>query len=74
MFELVTSIPKESLKWYVVNQLNTFFPDGNEVNAECEAITDAFEDALNRVSYCFNNILLKVCSDSFMCCLGIVLS
>lgn len=55
---LVTSISKENIKKYVIKQLNTFFPDGNDVR-ECKELDAAFENAFVRIEKCFSHIAVR---------------
>lgn len=46
------------LKYYLINQLNYFFPDGQAVTDDAE-LSDSFEKALSRLDYCFKHIVIQ---------------
>lgn len=54
---MLLSLPKDNLLKYLCNQLNTFFPDGEQ--ADAADMTKAFEKALRRLEYCFAHINTK---------------
>ena len=56
MSALITSIPIDRLKHYAINQINTFFPDGNIVEYDDSELNEAFMDALKRLEFCFEHI------------------
>ncbi len=58
MNNLVTSIPLNEIKKYVVRQINTFFPDSNVLDENDKEFEDAFIDAIRRTNYCFQFITL----------------
>ncbi len=49
-----TSIPIEELVEYVIQQLNTFFPDRNVIHRE--DLLDSIKQILERVEYCFSQV------------------
>jgi serine O-acetyltransferase len=53
---MIISIPKDLLKKYLQNQLDTFFPD----NLSSKAVEDSMDSALQRVEYCFSKISSRV--------------
>ena len=53
MNNLLTSVPLNEIKKYVIKQINTFFPDSNVLEEnDCE-FEEAFNDAIKRTNYCF---------------------
>ena len=59
MNNLLTSVPLNEIKKYVIRQINTFFPDSNVLEEnDCE-FEEAFNDAIKRTNYCFHFITLR---------------
>lgn len=56
---LLTDIPAEDIKKYVINQINVFFPDGSDVRYDDKEFAVAFDEALGRLEYCFNRIAIR---------------
>ncbi len=59
MNDLITSIPLDKIKKYVIKQINTFFPDESTLEEDDKEFNDAFLDAIKRVNYCFHFIKLN---------------
>jgi serine O-acetyltransferase len=55
------SMPKEELAHYVVKQLNSFFPDKNEIIVA--DFLDYIDPILKRTEYCFSHVNNKYFSD-----------
>ena len=55
---LITAIKKDKILIYTVKQLNTFFPDGNDVIID-EPLIGAFENALERLENCIKHITVR---------------
>ena len=51
---MICSLTNERLLDYVINQLNTFFPDENDISKEL--IRHSFDIALKRLEFCFRPI------------------
>ena len=48
-------ISKKNLSEYIIRQINTFFPDGNDVLIS--DIASPMDKALDRLSFCFNEVI-----------------
>lgn len=55
------SLSKEELSHYVVKQLNSFFPDANEIRVA--DFLDYIDPILNRIEYCFSHVNNKYFHD-----------